>query len=158
MISKLKFLMIAGLFVTCIGSGALAHAEPAAGCAMLTPSQIEKVFGQPFGPPSESKAPPAYAKQSWGWNCRYRAQKRGRVREVTFIVYEDGSQAEAKQTFDKLSAWYSPKSKPAIGDSAYIDSHSAIHIVKGKVRFYVSLDPADEKGATNLAAAIAAHI
>jgi len=169
MISRLKLLAIAGLFVTCMGSGALAHAGPAVGCAMLTPAQIQKVLGQPFGAPSETKAPPAFAKQSSGWNCQYRAQKGGRVQTVTFIVYEDASPAEAKQTFDKLEAWYSltsrrtgqaqPNSKPAVGDEAYMDAKGdAIRVLKGKVRFYVGFDRGDQKQLTDLAAAIAAHI
>lgn len=77
---------------------------------------------------------------------------------MTFIVYVDASTTEAKQTFDKLSAWYAPKSKPAVGDSAYIDAKGAIHVLKGKTRYYVSVEPANEKQAKDLAASIAAQI
>lgn len=77
---------------------------------------------------------------------------------VTFIVYLDASSSEAKQTFDKLTMWFAPKSKPAIGDSAYIDTKGAIHVLKGKVRYYISLDPKNEKQMEDLATSIAARI
>lgn len=153
--SKFKLMLI----VVALLAGALASAQrlcaapPAAGCSLLTPAQIQRVLGQPFGAPAESKALPAYAKQSWGSNCEYRSQKGNAT--VTFIVYEDASPSEAKQTFEKLALWYQPKSKPAVGDEAYIDAHHAIHVVRGKVRFYVSLSSDNEKQATDLAAMIA---
>ena len=124
---------------------------------MLTPAQIEKVLGQPFGAPGESKWPPAYGKQPWGTQCQYDSQK-GPNTKVTFIVYIEQTAAEAKQTFEKLSMWFPAKSKPAIGDSAYMDSSHAIHVLKGKVRYYVSIDPANEKQAKDLATSIAGRI
>lgn len=170
--SKFKFLLlVAALLVVAMGNARMAcAAPPTADCSLLTPSMLQKVLGEPFGAPSETKAPPAYAKQSWGRDCEYRAQKGGRVQAVTFIVYEDASPAEAKQTFHKLQAWYSltssrtsgqalPTSKTAVGDEAYLDAKGdAIHVLKGRVRFYVSLDRGNEKQVTDLAAAIAARM
>lgn len=157
--SRLKFWLIIAAFLTFgAGSARRAYAEPQGpGCSLLTPAQIQKVLGQTFGAPLETKAPPAYANQSWGSNCRYASQTGGHS-SVTLIVYVDSSAAEAKQTFDKLSAWYTPKSKPAIGDSAYIDRDGAIHVLKGKVRYYISLEPKNEKQMKDLAASIAARI
>lgn len=132
-------------------------APPADNCALLTPAQIQKVLGQPFGAPGESKWPPAYGKQPWGTQCQYDSQK-GPNTKLTFIVYFEQTAAEAKQTFDKLSMWFPPKSKPAIGDSAYIDGSHAIHVLKGKVRYYISIDPANERQAKDLAASVAARI
>jgi len=40
---------------------------------------------------------------------------------------------DAKQTFDKLMMWYQVRPGPSgIGDSAYIESQGAIHVLKGK--------------------------
>lgn len=50
------------------------------------------------------------------------------------------------------------KSKPAIGDSAYTDAHGAIHVLKGKVPYYIAIDPLDEKETKDLAASIAGRI
>lgn len=156
---KLRIVQAAGvLLVLAAGSARTAHAAPqASGCSLLTPQQIQKVLGQPFGAPEETKAPPAYAGQPWGSNCRYNSQAGTKI-VVTFIVYVDASPAEAKQTFDKLSMWYQPKSKPAIGDSAYIDSHGAIHVLKGKVRYFISIDRGNENQLKDVATDVASRI
>lgn len=157
--SKFRLVLIAAAFLTWgAASVRIAWAEPQQpGCSMLTPAQIQKVLGQPFGAPTVTQAPPAYAKQSWGSNCRYSSEQ-GRHVVVNFIVYVDASPSEARETFAKLSMWYSAKSKPAIGNSAYIDSDGAIHVLKGKVRFYISINPKDEKQLKDLASAVATRI
>jgi hypothetical protein len=157
--SRFKLLLIVTAFlVAAVGSARNAYAAPqATGCSMLTPAQIQKVLGQPFGAPSESKWPPAYGQQPWGSQCQYASQK-GPDTKVTFIVYIEQTAAAAKQTFDKLSMWFPAKSKPAIGDAAYMDNSHAIHVLKGKVRYYIAIDPANEKQTKDLAASIAARI
>jgi len=146
------------VIVLVLGTAHLAHAaESADGCSLLTPAQIQQVLGQPFGAPKKDQAPPAYGKQPWGSNCRYSSQKGGLT--VTFIVYVEASASEAKETFDKLSMWYQAKSKPSgIGDSAYIDSKDAIHVLKGNVRYFIQLDPKNEKQLKDLAVSVASHI
>ena len=157
---KSKAAVTLGAFFVCaLGASRAAYAAPTAdNCALLTPAQIQKVLGQPFGAPAEGKWPPAYGKQPWGTQCQYDSQKKGPETKVTFIVYFEQTAGEAKQTFDKLSMWFPAKSKPAIGDSAYMDNSHAIHVLKGKVRYYISIDPANEKQAKDLAASIAARI
>lgn len=156
---KSKVAVVLGTFlVFTVDSSRAAYAAPTAdNCALLTPAQIQKVLGQPFGAPGESKWPPAYGKQPWGTQCQYDSQK-GPNTKVTFIVYIEQTAAEAKQTFDKLSMWFPAKSKPAVGDAAYMDSSHAIHVLKGKVRYYVSIDPVNEKQVKDLATAVAAGI
>ncbi len=106
-------------------------------CSLLTTQQLQKTLGQTFGAAQKTTAPPAYMGQSAGTNCRY-SDSSGR-HEVVLIVYVDHSPEEAKQTFDKLSAWYPAASKPSgIGDSAYIDKSHAIHVLKGSVRYFIN--------------------
>lgn len=132
-------------------------AASAADCSLLSPAQIQQVMGQPFSAPTKTQALPAFAKQAPGSNCHYSSQK-GHA-SVDFIVYADGSPSEAKQTFDRLSMWYPAKSKPSgIGDSAYIDSGNSIHVLKGKVRYFINLSPQNEKQLKDLALSVAAHI
>ena len=156
---KSKVAVVLGTFlVLAICGSQTAYAAPAAdACSLLPASQIQKVLGQPFGAPAESKWPPAYGKQPWGTQCQYDSQKSPNTK-VTFIVYIEQTAAEAKQTFDKLSMWFPAKSKPAIGDAAYMDNSHAIHVLKGKVRYYISIDPANEKQAKDLATSIAGRI
>ena len=151
-------IILGAIFVFALAASRPVSPAPAAdNCALLTPAQIQKVLGQPFGAPRESKWPPAYGKQPWGTQCQYDSQK-GPDTKVTFIVYFEQTAAQAKQTFDKLSVWFPAKSKPAIGDSAYMDNSHAIHVLKGKVRYYISIDPANENEVKDLATAVAAQI
>lgn len=150
--------ILAAFCVFAVSSLRVAYAAPPTdGCSLLTAAQIQKVLGQPFSAPNQSKALPAYGRQPWGSHCEYASQK-GSDTRIVFIVYEDASAPVAKQTFDKLSMWYPPKSKPTIGDSAYIDTKNAIHVLKGKVRYYISIDPENEKQLKDLAASVAAQI
>ena len=158
--SKLRFALIAtALLIFGASSARIAGAAPQGpGCSLLTPAQIQKVLGQPFGAPTETKAYPAYKGQSWGSHCEYRST-RGNM-QVDFIVYVDRSASEAKQTFEKLSAWSSLSShisKASVGDQAYIVGH-AIHVLKGKVRYAVSISTENEKQVIDLASAVAAQI
>lgn len=157
--SKLRFWLIIAVFLI-FGAGSARHtyaAPQGPGCSLLTPAQIQKVLGQPFGAPTIGAWPPAFGTQPWGSQCHYSSQKGPRA-SVTFIVYVDASSSEAKQTFDKLTMWFAPKEKPAIGDSAYIDAKGAIHVLKGKTRYYISIEPANEKQMKDLATSIAARI
>lgn len=143
-------------------SPAAAKDLPSDVCSLLTTQQLQKTLGQTFGAAQKSSAPPAYRGQSAGTNCRY-SDSSGR-HEVVFIVYVDGSAAEAQQTFDKLSAWYPAASKPSgIGDSAYIDKSHAIHVLKGSVRYFINAgssgsDAVRDKQAQDLATAVAAQL
>lgn len=146
------------------------HAHPAAAkdlpsdiCSLLAPQQLQKTLGQPFSAPQKNAAPPAYSGQPAGTNCAFPGQKSGSS-VVTLIVYVDRSPAEAKETFEKLSAWYPATSKPSgIGDSAYMDKNHAIHVLKGSVRYFISISSqepgtAREKQAQDLASSVAAQI
>jgi len=146
------------------------HPNPAAAkdlpsdiCSLLAPEQLQKTLGQPFGAPKKATAPSPYIGLNSGTNCQFTGQKSG-SQGVTFIVYVDHSPAEAKQTFEKLSAWYPAISKPTgIGDSAYIDKSHAIHVLKGSVRYFINVsaggsDAAMDKQVQDLAASVAAQI
>lgn len=154
-----KFVLIAtGTFLFAFAGGGNVYAStPAGGCSLLTPAQIQKVTGYSVGAPTAAEATPAFANQPPGSQCTYRSQN-GSHEEVDFIVYADRSREEANQTFQKLSAWYVPKSKPAVGDSAYIDKNGAIHVLKGNTRFFIEIHPQNEKQLSDLAASVAAQL
>lgn len=132
-------------------------------CSLLAPQALQKTLGQPFGAAEKNTALPAYAGQPAGTNCTYAGQK-SRSQVVNLIVYVDRSPAEAKTTFERLSAWFPATSKPSgIGDSAYIDKDHAIHVLKGSVRYFINISsqdpaPAREKQAQDLATSVAAEI
>lgn len=146
------------------------HPNPAAAkdlpsdlCSLLAPQQLQKTLGQTFGTPQKATAPSPYMGLNSGTNCQYTGQKSS-SHGVTFIIYIDHSPAEAKQTFEKLSAWYPAISKPSgIGDSAYIDKSHAIHVLKGSVRYFIDVgssasDALRDKLVQDLATSVAAQI
>ena len=146
------------------------HPNPAAAkdlpsdiCSLLSPQQLQKTLGQTFGAPQKATAPSPYMGLNSGTNCRYAGQKSS-SQGVTFIIYIDHSTAEAKQTFEKLSAWYPAISKPSgVGDSAYIDKSHAIHVLKGSVRYFIDVgssasDALRDKLVQDLATSVAAQI
>ena len=137
---------------------------PSDTCSLLPERQLQEIFDQSFGRPQRSTAPAAHPGQSVGTECEYTTQS-GLARKVIFIVYVDPSAAKAKETFEKLSIWFAPKSQLAgIADSAYIDENHAIHIVKSKIRYYINIipigtiTPEKEKQLRDLAAFVSAQI
>jgi hypothetical protein len=119
--------------------------------------QIEKVVGQPFGAPKETQLLPPFGDKP-GSHCIYRSQKSG-DRVVDFFVYVTAAATEAKQWYDMGTAAVKPKSKPAIGDSAYIDpADGSIHALKDKVLYWIAVEPANEQQEKDLAASVAARI
>jgi hypothetical protein len=143
-------------------NSAAAKDLPSDVCSLISPQQLQKMLGQPYSLTDKAAAPPAYRGQAAGTTCRYE-DKSGR-HAVVLIVYADKSPAEAKETFDKLSAWFPADSKPSgIGDSAYMDKNHAIHVLKGNVRYFINVGSGDsaaaeEKEAQDLAISVAAQI
>jgi len=114
---------------------------PSDACVMLSVSQLAKVLEQPFGPPTKTTAPAAPQDRVTGTDCTYQTGK-GLPRKLLFRIYVDPSTAVAKDTFTKLSAFYGPNRTVAGNwDIAYVDAHHAIHVQKGKVRYYLNVDP-----------------
>ena len=133
-------------------------------CSLLTPTQLERVLGQPFQLSGRSLAPASSPGEPAGQECDYTTQ-RGVTRKVVFIAFIHPSSAQARETYDELSRWLTPKVKIAgLGDGAYVDDNHAIHVVKGKVRYYISIVPLDVitsengKQLRDLAALIAAQV
>jgi len=125
-----------------MGPVAIAAKElPVDRCALLPSSELQTVLGGSFGKPASSVAPPAFSGLPTGTECDYMAVQG--ANRVVFIIYVDSSAATAKDTFEKLTPYYSPvKSRPPkLGDSGYIDKDGAIHVLKGKVRFYINVTP-----------------
>ena len=114
---------------------------PSDACGMLPAAQLTKVLEQPFGSPTKTVAPAAFRGSPTGTDCTYQSGK-GLPRKLLFRIYVESSTAAAKETFTKLSAYYGPNT-PVAGnwDTAYLDSRHAIHVQKGKARYYLNLNP-----------------
>jgi hypothetical protein len=114
---------------------------PSDACVMLPAEQLAKVLEQPFGSPARTVAPAAFAGSPKGTDCTY-ATGKGLPRKLLFRIYVESSPAAAKETFNKLSALYGPNTAVTGNwDAGYLDARHAIHLQKGKVRYYLNLDP-----------------
>ena len=163
-LSDLLIALTLAFFLLAFHANAAAAKDlPSDVCSLLSQQQLQKTLGVPFAAPQKASAPAPYANQPTGTNCHFTGQKSS-SQAVIFIVYVDRSPGEAKQNFDKLSVWYPSISKPTgIGDSAYIDKSHAIHVLKGSVRYFISLstngsDAAMDKQVQDLATSVAAQI
>jgi len=99
-------------------------------------------MGEAYGAPETSAAPRPFANTVQGTDCRYKTSSGGEV--VLFRVYFDHSAAEATNLFARLKMWFGAHSTPAsVGDEAYVDVQHAIHVRKGNVRYFLTVDHAD---------------
>lgn len=142
----------------------LAKDPPSDACAMLPAAQLAKELEQPFGSPAKTTAPSAFPGSPTGTDCTYQSGT-GAPSKVLFRIYVESSPAVAKETFDKLSAYFGPnRNVTGNWNTAYLDAHHAIHVLKGKVRYYLNLNPLGsdpaktEKQLTTLATSVAGQL
>jgi len=153
--------LIAALLVasTCAVRSASAAEPPADLCALLPAADISKTLGQAFGAPEKTVAPRPFAGTNEGTDCRYRSKTGSKL---WFRAYVDSSPAAAKDLFARLSAFYAPPAPvKGLGDEAYFDPQHALHVRKGKVRFYINLSPMEaskEKQLSDLGSAVAGRL
>jgi hypothetical protein len=146
------------LAVSCAIPFARAAEPPADLCSLLSADQVSKAFGQPFKAPTKSVAPRPYANTAEGTDCAYSTTHGS---ELLFRAYVDPSPTAATELHVKLKAFYSPSvPAPGVGDEAYFDRDHAIHVRKGKVRYYLSFrrDPSSEKPLKDLASQVAGRL
>ncbi len=134
-------------------------AEPPADlCSLLSADQVSKAFGQTFNAPTKSVAPRPYANTAEGTDCAYSTQ---RGSQLLFRAYVDPSPSAATELHARLKPFYSPSvPAPGVGDEAYFDRDHAIHVRKGKVRYYLSFkkEASLEKPLKDLATQVAARL
>jgi hypothetical protein len=141
---------------------AIAAEPPSDLCLLLPASEISKLMGKPYDPPEKSVAPRPFANTVTGTDCHYSSKNSGS--KLWFRAYADPSPAAATELFAKLSKFYGPPTPiSGMGDEAYLDAQHALHVRKGKVRFYINLEvdnftPANEKQIKELGSKVAARL
>ncbi len=127
--------------ITCGNPGLEGKDPPSNACQLLPQAQLTKVMEQPFGAPAKTTAPAASQDGITGTDCTYQTSS-GAPRRILFRIYVDPSAAVAKDTFKRLSVFFSPnRAVTGNWDTAYLDSRHAIHVQKGKVRYYLNINP-----------------
>jgi hypothetical protein len=133
--------LIAATFVltTCAVHSARATDPPDDLCSLLPAAEVSKTLGRAYESPQKSIAPRPYANTAQGTDCNYLANEGSKL---WFRAYVDPSPSAAADLFARLGKFYSPQTPvPGLGDEAYLDPAHALHVRKGKVRFYINLEP-----------------
>ena len=127
-------------------------------------ADVSKTLGHPYGAPQESVAPRPFPNTNTGTDCNYQS-KSAPEGKLWFRVYVDPSPSAATDLFARLRVFYSPPTPVShLGDEAYFDPQHALHVRKGKVRFYLNLTPlsdpaaASEKNLQSLATQVAGRL
>jgi hypothetical protein len=161
---KLSLIFATLLSTTCAAHPASANEPPADLCSLLPAAEVSKTLGQPYDSPQKSVAPRPYANTAEGTDCHY-APKNNQASTLWFRTYVDPSPAAATDLFARLKIFYSPPTPVAsLGDEAYFDPKHGLHVRKGKVRFFLSLEnmksfaPANEKQLKDLATRVTGQL
>ncbi len=121
-------------------------------CSLLPISHLEKVYEQPFGPVEKTTPPPATSNVTSATECDYNSQRKGQ-RKIVFIVFEDTSAAAAKENFHRFMTMFGTTGLlDNVGDLAYTDSNQAIHVLRGRLRYYISVTPTNNNSEISTAA------
>ena len=142
MIHFAKRILVTAAVLAMVWTGRLATASepPADLCSLLPAAEISKILGQTYGSPQKTEAPRPFANTATGTDCNYQSKQGGG--KLWFRAYVDPSPAVAADLFSRLSKFYgTPTPVPGLGDEAYFDREHALHVRKGKVRFYLNLNP-----------------
>lgn len=133
------------LVIFCAVRSARAAEPPSDLCSLLPAGDVSKTLGKTYDAAERSEAPRPYANTNTGTDCHYHAKNS----TFWFRAYVDPSPAASKELFARLSMFYG-QSTPVtgLGDEAYFDAQHAIHVRKGKVRYYLNLDPLGTPAAT----------
>ncbi|HLW52999.1 MAG TPA: hypothetical protein VKW06_09150 [Candidatus Angelobacter sp.] len=137
--SRILAVVAAMFFITCAVPSARAAEPPADLCSLLPAADVSKILSQAYGAPAKSVAPRPFAGTNTGTDCNYHSKSGGKL---WFRAYVDPSPAASTELFARLRQFYGPPvAVPGLGDDAYFDRQHAIHVRKGKVRFYLNLSP-----------------
>jgi hypothetical protein len=157
---KLTLSVVILAITNCLVPVAKATELPGDLCSLLPAAEVSKTLGQTYDAPQKSVAPRPYVNTSEGTDCSYLAKGS----KLWLRAYVDPSPAAAAELFAKVSKFYGvPTPVSGLGDEAYFDKDHALHVRKGKVRFYLNLDPVNsvpavEKQLKDLASRIIARL
>jgi len=161
---KLALIAATLLISTCAARSASANEPSSDLCSVLPAAEVAKILGQSYDSPQRSVAPRPYANTAEGTDCHY-GPKKNQASTLWFRAYVDPSPGAATDLFARLKMFYSPPTPVAgIGDEAYFDPKHGLHVRKGKVRFFLSLEdahsftPPNEKQLKDLATRVVGQL
>ncbi len=148
-------LLSALALLACSAALAAAAEPPSDLCSLLPASTLTKTLGSTYGAPKVSVAPRPYRNTNSGTDCTYESGHKS----LLFRVYVDPSPEASADLFARLKSFFGRGSTDVtgVGDEGYLDKQHAIHIRKGKVRYYISGD-GTEKQIKDLAVSVAGQL
>ena len=136
--------LLTPLLTICVAPPARAADPPADLCSLLPATEVSKTLGKTYDAPQKSVAPRPFANTAEGTDCNYLAKGS----KLWFRAYVDPTPAAAADLFARLSKFYgTPTPVSGLGDEAYFDESHALHVRKGRVRYYLNLNPIDSTSA-----------
>jgi hypothetical protein len=160
-LTKLAFVAFIFVAGVCLLPPTRATEPPADACSLLTVDMLNKETGQTYDAPKKSVAPRPFPNTVEGTDCTYKKSKGGNESKLLFRIYADPSPAAAADLFAKLSKYYPGTPVKGVGDQAYIDKNHGLHVLKGKVRFFLQMgefNASTEKQLQDLATQIAGKL
>jgi hypothetical protein len=161
-LNKLSLMAATLVVTTCALHPARATEPPADLCSLLPAAELSKALGQTYDSPEKSVAPRPFPNTAEGTDCRYKRSKDARERKLVFRTYVDPSPSAAADLFARLGKFFGPPTPiTGVGDQAYFDKYHGLHVLTGKVRFYIAMDdftPAMEKQLENLASQVVGRL
>ena len=161
-LNKLSLMAATFVVTTCALHSASATGPPADLCSLLPAAELSKTLGQTYDSPQKSIAPRPFPNTAEGADCIYKRSKDARERKLVFRAYVDPSPSAAADLFARLGKFFGPPTPiTGVGDQAYFDKNHGLHVLTGKVRFYIAMDdftPAIEKQLENLASQVAGRL
>ena len=141
------------LLVAC--SGELASAAEPDLCSLIPPTVLSKTLGKTYGAPKKTVAPRPFANTNEGTDCTYESGGSS----FLFRIYVDPSPSASTDLFARLKGFFGRGSKDVsgMGDEAYLDKGGALHVRKGKVRYFLG-GGGTPKQLNDLAIAVAAQL
>ncbi|HEY6352170.1 MAG TPA: hypothetical protein VI636_22465 [Candidatus Angelobacter sp.] len=157
-VNKLSLIAVTFLLATCAVRSAKATEPPADLCSLLSAAEVSTTLGGTYDSPQKSVAPRPFSNTATGTDCNYLTKGN----RLWFRAYVDPSPAAAADLFARLSKFYAPPTPvPGLGDQAYFDKNHGLHVLKGKVRFFMAMDsftPANERQLKALAGLVVGRI
>jgi hypothetical protein len=154
-----RTLLIATVVLGLFGKRVAFAAEPPADCTLLSADDVKKAVGKRYDAPLLMGDPHTFISANGDTDCNYTPRNVGEP--LMLRVFVDSSPEQATEIFAKLETFHgSTTAVPGIGDEAYLDAKHAIHVRKGKVRYFIDLseDAKADKPVEDLAAVVAGKL
>lgn len=112
---------------------------PTDACSLLSLTALKAAVHDDFNPATSTTADAGGVPVVSGTQCQFDT---GYGDGVTFIVFQDATQADAQSQFAHFEQFFpaAPNGRiSGLGDEAYVDSQDALHARKDNIRFYIEI-------------------